>query len=30
MLSVGDSIGPKVDMENIEVFVETALEYGKY
>ncbi|MFA5293277.1 MAG: uroporphyrinogen decarboxylase family protein [Phycisphaerae bacterium] len=30
VLAVGDSIGPKGKLENIEEFVVTALEYGKY
>jgi len=30
MLSVGDSIGPKAKLENIEEMVNTALEYGGY
>ena len=29
MLAVGDSIGPKAKLENIEEFVKTAIEYGK-
>lgn len=30
MLCVGDSIGPKANLENIEEMVATALEYGRY
>lgn len=30
MLAVGDSIGPQAKLENIQEFVETAIEYGKY
>ena len=30
MLAVGDSIGPNANLRNIEEFVKTALEYGKY
>ncbi|MFC1675968.1 uroporphyrinogen decarboxylase family protein [Planctomycetota bacterium] len=30
MLAVGDSIGPKGNLANIEAMIETALEYGKY
>lgn len=29
LLDVGDSIGPKVSLENIREFVKTAIEYGK-
>ena len=30
VLAVGDSIGPKTKLENIEEFLKTAVEYGKY
>ncbi|HDY64734.1 MAG TPA: hypothetical protein ENH84_00680 [Phycisphaerae bacterium] len=30
VLSIGDSIGPKANLANIEEMVQTALEYGKY
>lgn len=30
MLDVGDSIGPKANIENVEAFVETAMKYGGY
>jgi len=30
MLAVGDSIGPKANLKNIEEMVNTALKYGRY
>ena len=30
VLAVGDSIGPRADLGNIEEFVAAALEYGRY
>ena len=30
MLAVGDSIGPKVKIENVKEFIAAALEYGRY